>query len=61
MIEAVRDAFKVRNRIAHDMDINFFDSKRRNRTARKRSDMVRDANNLLAAAEGLVLAVARIM
>lgn len=60
-IEGVRGAFKVRNRIAHDMDINFFDSKRRNRTVRKRADMVREANNLLAAAEGLVLAVDRIL
>ena len=60
-IESVRNAFGVRNRIAHDMDINFFDSKRRSRTARKRADMVRDSNSLLAAAEALVLAVDRVL
>jgi len=59
-LDAVREAFRVRNRIAHDMDINFFDSKRRNRTARKRADMVRESNNLLAAGEALVLAVDRV-
>jgi hypothetical protein len=60
-IDSVREAFKVRNRIAHDMDINFFDSKRRNRTARRRADMVRESNDLLAAGEALVLAVGRVL
>ena len=60
-IEGVRDAFRVRNRIAHDMDINFFDTKRRNRTVRKRADMVRDSNSLLAAAEALVIGVSRLL
>jgi hypothetical protein len=60
-IERVREPFSVRNRIAHDMDINFDVSKRRNRTLRKRADMVRDSNRLLTAAEALVLAVDKLL
>ncbi|MGO9906908.1 MAG: hypothetical protein ACLP4R_29940 [Solirubrobacteraceae bacterium] len=60
-IEQVKPAFGVRNRIAHDMDINFESHKRRNRTLRKRADMVRDSNRLLAAGESLVLAVDKVL
>jgi hypothetical protein len=56
-IEAVGDPFGVRNRIAHDMDIKFGQPNPRNRLVRRRSDMVRDANLLLVAAEELILAV----
>jgi hypothetical protein len=58
-IEGTREAFRVRNRIAHDMDIKITAGRGRNRTLRRRADMVRDTNNLLAAAEGLTQAVQR--
>jgi hypothetical protein len=58
-IEGTREAFRVRNRIAHDMDIKITPGRGRNRTLRKRADMVRDTNNLLEAAEALGTAVQR--
>ena len=56
-IDGVREAFRVRNRISHDMDVNFTANPRRNRTLRRRADMVRDTNALLGVAEALVSAV----
>jgi hypothetical protein len=58
-IEGTRDAFRVRNRIAHDMDIKITSGRGRNRTLRKRADMVRDANTLLEVADILGAAVQR--
>ena len=55
-IQGTREAFKVRNRISHDMDVNFTSNPRRNRTLRRRDDMVRDTNVLLGVAEALVVA-----
>ena len=60
-IESVRGAFAVRNRISHDMDVNFTSNPRRNRTLRKRADMVREANALLLVAEALVTAADKAM
>ena len=57
VIDGARDAFAVRNRIAHDMDIKLTTGRGRNRKLRKRADMVRDTNALLAAAEELIRAV----
>lgn len=56
-IETVRAPLKVRNRIAHDMDIKFTESTSRNRRGRKRADMVRDTNHLLRCAEVLIVKV----
>jgi transposase-like protein len=56
-IENLKQAFAVRNRLAHDMDVNFAEGRGRNRRLRKRADMVREANSLLGAAEALVRAV----
>lgn len=56
-IEAVREPLQVRNRIAHDMDVKFTESTSRNRKGRKRADMVKDANLLLACSENLISAV----
>ena len=56
-IEKLREPLAVRNRIAHDMDIKITLTKGRNRVSRKRADMVKGANLLLAAAENLINAV----
>jgi len=56
-IDGVRTAFSVRNRISHDMDVDFTSNPRRNRTLRRRADMVRDANGLLGVADALIVAV----
>lgn len=53
-VNAVSEAFGVRNRISHDMDIKFTSHRGRNRKLRKRADMVKDANALLGVAEQLV-------
>jgi len=58
-IDGTREAFRVRNRIAHDMDIKITPGRGRNRTQRARADMVRDTNNLLEVAEALGEAVQR--
>lgn len=52
----LRSAFRVRNRIAHDMDIQFTPGKARNRRPRKRDDMVTETNRLLESAELVVAA-----
>lgn len=56
-ISGCRDPLKIRNRIAHDMDVNITRGKTRNRRSRKREDMVKETNKLLLAAEKLIVAV----
>jgi len=56
-IENVRDPLKIRNRIAHDMDIKITATAGRNRITRKRAEMVKGTNLLLVAAEQLIIAV----
>lgn len=58
-INSLRSAFQIRNRIAHDMDIQFTSGRGRNRRPRRRDDMVQEANKMLEAAERLVAAVDR--
>lgn len=55
-INDLGDTFKVRNTIAHEMDINF-KSKNRNRNGRKRDDMVNRTNGILAVADIFLTAV----
>ncbi len=56
-VNKVKEPLSIRNRIAHDMDIKFTEGKKRNRTPRKRKNMVTSANYLLEAAEKLIIAV----
>jgi hypothetical protein len=55
-INDLQNSFKIRNKIAHEMDINF-SSKGRNRTSRSRDPMVAGTNKLLTAADLLLSAV----
>jgi hypothetical protein len=55
-ISAIGNTFQIRNEIAHRMDINF-GTVNRNRNGRKRDDMVRRTNALLAAADSILTAV----
>ena len=43
-IQDCRGPLKIRNRIAHDMDVNITRGKSRNRRSRKREDMVKATN-----------------
>jgi hypothetical protein len=56
-IQGCRGPLKVRNRIAHDMDVNITKGKSRNRRSRKREDMVKATNCLLVTADRLIEAV----
>ena len=55
-INDLQNSFKIRNKIAHEMDINF-SSTGRNRTSRSRDPMVAETNKLLTAADLLLSAV----
>jgi len=55
-INDLQSSFKIRNKIAHEMDINF-SSRGRNRTSRSRDPMVAETNKLLTAADLLLYAV----
>ena len=55
-INDLQSAFDIRNKIAHEMDINF-SSRGRNRTSRSRDPMVAETNKLLRAADFLLAAV----
>jgi len=49
-INDLQSAFEIRNKITHEMDINF-SSKGRNRTSRSRNPMIEQTNKLLTAAD----------
>jgi hypothetical protein len=55
-INDLQSAFEIRNKITHEMDINF-SSKGRNRTSRSRNPMIEQTNRLLTAADLLLAAV----
>lgn len=55
-ISAIGDTFSIRNKIAHEMDINFA-TVNRNRNGRRRDDMVRRTNSVLSTADALLRAV----
>jgi hypothetical protein len=55
-ISVLNESFKLRNKIAHEMDINL-DAARRNRNQRRREDMVAHTNRILSAADELMTAV----
>lgn len=52
----LREAFGVRNQIVHELDINL-EAPRRNRNARKQSDMLRAANCIMEVGEFILQAV----
>lgn len=54
----LRPIFRVRNRIIHELDIDF-STPNRNRRPRARQDMVDSSNKLLKISEDIVLGVAR--
>lgn len=55
-IRDLQEAFKMRNSIIHEMDVNL-DARNRNRTSRTRALMVRESNKVLNVARRLVEAV----
>ena len=55
-INDLQSAFEIRNKIAHEMDINF-SKPGRNRTSRGRDQMVAETNKILTAADLLLTAV----
>jgi len=55
-INDLQNAFEIRNKIAHEMDINF-SGRGRNRTSRSRNPMIAETNKLLTAADLLLAAV----
>ena len=55
-VRSLRDAFDIRNRVIHEMDINFA-ATNRNRTSRTRASMVRETNRVLEVTRTIVEAV----
>lgn len=56
--DALRPVFSARNNIIHELDINF-DAPRRRRHVRKKEDMLKYANIIIAIGEKLILGVSQ--
>jgi hypothetical protein len=56
LVLGLREAFRIRNQIIHEMDVNLT-ARNRNRTSRTRASMLRESNRVLRVAREIVKAV----
>lgn len=56
LVKSLGGAFGIRNRVIHEMDINF-SVRNRNRNSRTRASMVEETNRVLKVAKAIVEAV----